>query len=105
MYLSEENRVKLVFILETLQRATSRREISGRKVARAAGWHSHTHMQRLLRGEERTLSPEPALRIVKYLNEFAVEHQVPIQPIAIEDLFLVRESEISGHSGRVRQAS
>ncbi len=42
--------------------------ISARQLAKDAGWHSHTYMQRLLRGEAKTLEPEPAARIAYRLK-------------------------------------
>lgn len=41
---------------------------SGRQVSTAAGWRSHTYLQRLLRGEVNTLEPAPALAIAEFLD-------------------------------------
>lgn len=41
---------------------------SARRLARDAGWSSHTYLQRLLRGEVKTLKPVPAARIAHYLE-------------------------------------
>lgn len=51
-----------------------------RELAAAAGWSSHSYVQRLLRGEVSTLRPEPAILIAKYLD------------VPIETLFLPRTS-------------
>lgn len=42
--------------------------ISARTLARVAGWRSHTYLQRLLRGEMKTLKTEPAARIAHELR-------------------------------------
>lgn len=44
------------------------RGLSARKLATLAGWRSHTYLQRLLRGEAKTLSVEPAARIAHELK-------------------------------------
>lgn len=41
---------------------------SARRLARDAGWSSHTYLQRLLRGEVKTLKPVPAARIAHCLE-------------------------------------
>lgn len=43
-------------------------DMSARQLARKAGWKSHTYLQRLLRGEVKTLSTEPAARIAHTLK-------------------------------------
>lgn len=57
--------------------------VSARQLAKAAGWKSHTYLQRLLRGEVKTLATDPALRIAHRLG------------VGVDDLFLVR---VSGES-------
>jgi transcriptional regulator with XRE-family HTH domain len=42
--------------------------ISARELARIAEWKSHTYVQRLLRGEVKTLKPVPAARIAHRLQ-------------------------------------
>lgn len=42
--------------------------ISQRELSIAAGWRSHTYMQRLLKGEATNLKPQPAARIAKRLR-------------------------------------
>lgn len=41
---------------------------SARRLARDAGWSSHTYLQRLLRGDVKTLKPVPAARIAHCLE-------------------------------------
>lgn len=61
--------------------------VSGRQLAKAAGWKSHTYLQRLLRGEVKTLDTDPALRIAHKLG------------VGVDDLFLLR---VSSDAGQVR---
>lgn len=63
-------------------------DISGRELARIAGYRSHTYMQRLLRGEVKTLEAEPALRISKHFG------------VGVDDLFLVGASSNPGRSNQ-----
>ena len=51
--------------------------VSGRRLAMAAGYKSHTYIQRLLKGEAKTLETEPAARIAKFFG------------VGVDDLFLV----------------
>ena len=44
------------------------REVSQRRLARAAGYKSHAYMGRILRGEVETLAPEAASRIARFLQ-------------------------------------
>jgi transcriptional regulator with XRE-family HTH domain len=44
------------------------RQVSQRRLARAAGYRSHAYMGRILRGEVDTLEPEAALRIARFLQ-------------------------------------
>lgn len=62
--------------------------VSARQMARVAGWKSHSYMNRLLAGSVRTLATEPALRIANHLG------------VGVDDLFLVRVSDESGHSSQ-----
>lgn len=52
------------FLIELMEE----RGISQRTLAKKAGWASHTYLQRLLRGEVKTLNTDPALRIAHYLS-------------------------------------
>lgn len=54
--------------------------ISARGLAKAAGWKSHSYMNRLLSGEVNTLEVEPAARIARHLG------------VGIDDLFMPRLS-------------
>jgi transcriptional regulator with XRE-family HTH domain len=58
--------------------------ITGRELAAAAGWKSHTYMQRLLRGEARSLNPDAALRIAHRLG------------VPVDLLFMTKVSEKTG---------
>ncbi len=54
--------------------------VTQRQVAEAAGWHSHSYLGRLLRGEVTTLEVEPAVRIAVFLG------------VPTDDLFVARVS-------------
>lgn len=54
--------------------------VSARSLARAAGWRSHSYMNRLLAGEVTTLEVEPAVRIARHLG------------VGVDDLFMPRLS-------------
>lgn len=64
-----------------LQRLMIVQDVSNRTLAKAAGWRSHSYMNRLVKGEVKTLEPEPALRIAKFLG------------VGVEDLFLTHVSD------------
>lgn len=55
-------------------------EVSGREVSIAANWKSHTYIQRLLKGDAKTLSPESAVRIAWFFG------------VGTDDLFVARSS-------------
>lgn len=63
--------------------------VSGRQLAAAAGYRSHTYVQRLLRGEVRTLEVDPAVRIALFLG------------VGVDDLFMGRTDSIAGRGGHV----
>lgn len=54
--------------------------VSARALATAAGWSSHSYMNRLLSGEVSTLEVEPAVRIAAHLQ------------VGVDDLFMARVS-------------
>lgn len=63
--------------------------VSARQLAKAAGWKSHSYMNRLLSGEATTLEVEPAVRIAKKLG------------VGVDDLFMARlSSDVVQQSGR-----
>lgn len=62
--------------------------VSQRTLAAKAGYKSHAYMGRILRGEVKTLDPEAAVRIAKFLG------------VGVDDLFLVR---VSTDNGRIAQ--
>lgn len=78
LYMILKDRKKLASILIV-------QDISQRELARAAGWKSHSYMQRLLKGEARTVDAEAAVRISHRLG------------LPLEHLFLTVVSEKSGH--------
>lgn len=87
MYLPEDSRVKLLKLM-TIQ------GVSGRELAtKGAGWKSHTYMQKLLRGEKRTLDTAPAVAIAHYLG------------VGVDDLFLTKATRDAGQSHARRRAS
>lgn len=53
---------------EMLERLMKTRGVSQRQLAAIAGWKSHTYMQRLMRGEVKTLNTDPALRIAHFFG-------------------------------------
>lgn len=67
--------------------------VSARQLAKAAGWKSHSYMNRLLKGEVKTLEVEPAVRIAKYLG------------VGIDDLFVARVSSESGKNAQRGRAA
>ncbi|MDF9717385.1 helix-turn-helix transcriptional regulator [Nocardioides sp. ChNu-99] len=60
--------------------------VSARQLAKVAGWRSHSYMNRLLAGQVRSLSTDPALRIANHLG------------VGVDDLFLVRVSNDAGRN-------
>lgn len=84
-----KDRKKLLTIMEIQDK-------SRRDVAKAAGWGSHSYMNRLCNGDADTLKPEPALRIAKFLG------------VAVDDLFLTKVEEVpvqmEQKTGKVRAA-
>lgn len=51
-----------------LARLIEIQEVSQRRVAAAAGWKSHTYLQRLISGDANTVKPERAVLIATYLG-------------------------------------
>lgn len=62
--------------------------LSARALSRKAGWKSHTYLQRLLRGEVKTLATEPAARIAHTLK------------VPFNLLFVTRVSNDAGRNGQ-----
>lgn len=67
--------------------------VSARGLAKAAGWKSHSYMNRLLAGEVSTLEPEPAVRIARHLG------------VGVDDLFMPRLSTDTGQNRQLGRAS
>lgn len=79
--------------LELLQELMETHEVSARELSRFAGWKSHTYLQRLLRGEVKTLKTDPAIRIAYRL-------QVPVHR-----LFVTKVSADGGQNARQKDAA
>ena len=62
--------------------------LSVRDLAKIAGYESHTHLARVLRGEYKTLPTDRALRIVAHFKQ------------GVDDLFFVRVSNDTGQNDR-----
>lgn len=76
-----------------LARLMAIQDVSARQLAKAAGWASHSYMNRLLSGDANTLDPEPAARIARYLK------------VETSDLFVSRVSTGAGRRTTQRGAS
>lgn len=81
MYLNEEGRRKLLKLMVI-------QDVSRRVLAQAAGWSSHSYMNRLLNGDVSTLAPEPAVRIATFLG------------VPVDDLFLPKSTSNTGRTDR-----
>lgn len=81
MYLTADARKKLLKLMVI-------QNVSRRELARAAGWSSHSYMNRLLNGEASTLEPAPAVHIATYLG------------VPVDDLFVPRVTTNTGRSDR-----
>lgn len=68
-------------------------DISGRQMSTMVGWSSHTYMQRILRGEIRSVDPEVAVKIAAILG------------VGVDDLFLPRVSTDTAQSVSRKKAS
>lgn len=88
LYMEIKDRDLLVELMEE-------RGISQRQLAKVAGWKSHTYLQRLIRGEVKTLNTDPALRIAYHFG------------IPVHRLFFTRvdtNSELEEPKSRTRAA-
>jgi transcriptional regulator with XRE-family HTH domain len=59
--------------------------VSGRQLAKAAGWESHTYLLRILNGKIKSVQPEPAKKIAERLG------------VDVDRLFL---TEVTGDGGQ-----
>lgn len=79
-----------------LRKLMAIQNVSARELARAAGWKSHSYMNRLLKdpkdGGVDTLDLEPAVRIARYLG------------VGVDDLFMPRLSTDTAQNARRRSA-
>lgn len=67
--------------------------VSARRLAMAAGWKSHSYMNRLINGQARTLETEPARRIAQFLR------------VNLDDLFVPTMSTDVTRQSNGQQAS
>lgn len=67
-------------------------ELSGRDLAEIAGYKSHTHMARVLRGQYKVIGNEYALRLAAYFK------------VGLDDLFVVRVSSATEENDRSNAA-
>lgn len=67
-------------------------DVSHRQLAKALGWKSHSYVGRLCRGEERSVTPDAALRIAHLLG------------VSVDDLFVIKVSTQSGRTGQENAA-
>lgn len=68
-------------------------DCSNRCLAGAAGWKSHSYVNRILAGEITTVTPERAARIAEHFG------------VGIDDLFVARVSSDAGKCGHRGRAS
>jgi transcriptional regulator with XRE-family HTH domain len=71
--------------LKTLRTLMVVREVSQRRLARAAGYRSHSYLGRILRGEVDTLERDAAVRIASFLQ------------VRVDDLFAPSVSTTAAH--------
>jgi transcriptional regulator with XRE-family HTH domain len=71
-----------------LARLIEIQDVSQRAVSRAAGWKSHSYLQRLLAGTARTVEPEHAVKIATFLG------------VDTGDLFLPKVTHDAGQIGK-----
>ena len=67
--------------------------VSQRQLARAVGWESHSIAGRLIRGEIRSVTPDKAALISKFLG------------VGVDDLFLVKSSTIPDRHDKIRETA
>ncbi len=86
VYMLIKDRKRLARLIEI-------QEVSKRAVARAAGWKSHTYLQRLLSGQATSCEPEHAVRIAAYLQ------------VDLYDLFTPKMTSVAGRIGSQEKVS
>lgn len=80
--------------LKKLRTLVAIQERSHREISRALGWEKHhSYVSRILRGEVRVVSTETAIGLARLLG------------CPVEDLFLTRADDNSGHSDRPSRRS
>lgn len=75
-----------------LQKLLVIQQRSARHLAAEVGYTSHSYVQRILRGEISTVTPEKAARIARYFG------------VGVDDLFVARLSSDSGQTSERRSA-
>lgn len=68
-------------------------DVSNRRLAKIAGWKSHSYVARLLDGTATTLKPDPALRIAEHFG------------VPIDDLFVTRLASDNAQIARRKSAA
>lgn len=68
-------------------------DVSARKMAEEVGYRSHAYITRILRGEIKTVTPERAARIARFLG------------VGVDDLFVARLSTDTAHNGKRGKAA
>lgn len=68
-------------------------DVSARELAKVAGYSSHSYLQRILRGEITTITPDRAVRIARHLQ------------VGVDDLFMPRLSSDPSHSVKTGTAA
>lgn len=53
---------------ELMKRVMASKRISNRSLARQMGWKSHTYVNRIVSGAERTVTPDTAIKIAHLLG-------------------------------------
>jgi hypothetical protein len=57
-----------------------------RELAALVGWKSHAYLNKLYKGEAKTLKPEPAVRMARFLGE------------RVDHLFVTKVSDVPAHN-------
>lgn len=63
-------------------------DVSARTMAEQVGYKSHAYITRILRGEIKTVTPERAARIARFLG------------VGVDDLFVARLSTDTAHNAK-----
>lgn len=69
--------------LEMLKSLQIVRKVSNRDMAKIAGYNAHSYMNRIMKGDAKTMDPEPALRLAKFFGvgvEYLFSTEVSTKP-------------------------